>query len=181
MANDVFFLVFFSVVKVENPQAAPRVSENTEACLGCHATVTPGIVYDWRRSDHSSVIPEEAQKKGPKAKKVSSEKLPDKLKETVVGCAECHTLNPAKHTYFLLLSALSVLVWAAAMGTGGYLFGNFLRVIVIDIKHYWIKVFWVLAIIGGLIWGIYRYRSKRNRKENAKKEIEGGSYGKGSR
>jgi len=84
-------------------------------------------------------------------------------------------------TYFFLLSALSALVWAAAMGTGGYLFGNFLRVIVMDIKHYWIKVFWVLAIIGGLIWGIYWYRSKRNRKGNAKKEIEGGSYGKGSR
>ncbi len=82
---------------VDQPQAAPPVSENTEACLGCHTSLTPGIVSNWRRGNHSTVTPEEALKKGPKAKKVSSEKIPDKLKETVVGCAECHTLNPAKH------------------------------------------------------------------------------------
>jgi hydroxylamine dehydrogenase len=80
-----FFLGFFSVVKVENPQAASPVSENTEACLGCHATVTPGIVYDWRRGNHSTVTPEEALKKGPKAKKVSSEKIPDKLRKRSLG------------------------------------------------------------------------------------------------
>ena len=64
-------------------------------------------------------------------------------------------------TYFVLVSALSALVWAAAMGTGGYLFGNVLRAIVVDIKNYEIKAFWAVAILGGLLWGIYFYRSKR--------------------
>ena len=74
-------------------------------------------------------------------------------------------MSRVRRGYFFLLNTLSALVWAAAMGTGGYLFGNFLRVIVIDIKQYGIKVFWVLAIIGGLIWGIYFYRCKRTTKK----------------
>jgi hydroxylamine dehydrogenase len=77
--------------------AAPRISEDTEACLACHSTATPGIVADWRRSQHAAITPEEAMKKYPNAKKVSSEKIPGKLQETVVGCAECHTLNSSKH------------------------------------------------------------------------------------
>ena len=74
-------------------------------------------------------------------------------------------------TYFFLLSTISALVWAAAMGIGGYLFGNFLWVIIANIKHYEAKFFWILAIIGGLIWGIYFYRSKRIVKRKNKKEI----------
>ena len=49
------------------------------------------------------------------------------------------------------------------MGTGGYLFGNVLRIIMVDIKRYELKVFGAIAIIGGLIWEIYFYRSRRKR------------------
>jgi hypothetical protein len=33
----------------------------------------------------------------------------------------------------------------------------------VDIKRYELKVFGAIAIIGGLIWGIYFYRSRRKR------------------
>ncbi|MBM4332531.1 MAG: DedA family protein [Deltaproteobacteria bacterium] len=72
--------------------------------------------------------------------------------------------------YFFLLSALTALTWAAAMGIGGYLFGNVLRIIIVDIKRYEAKAFWAIAIIGGLIWGIYFYRHKRPLKDKGKKE-----------
>ena len=29
------------------------VSDDTDACLACHASVTPGIVSDWEKSRHA--------------------------------------------------------------------------------------------------------------------------------
>lgn len=92
-----FILGIFCLLWAGTSQAGPRVSENTEACLGCHTSATPGIVSDWRRSVHSRVSPGEGLKKAPKTRKISASNIPDKLVETVVGCAECHTLNPGKH------------------------------------------------------------------------------------
>ncbi len=75
-------------------------------------------------------------------------------------------------TYFFLLSVLSALVWAATMGVGGYLFGNFLWVVIVNMKHYGNRLFLLIAILGGLIWGIYWYLSKRPKKGNAKEEAD---------
>ncbi len=72
-------------------------------------------------------------------------------------------MTRVRRGYFFLLNTLSALVWAAAVGIGGYLFGNVLRIIMVDIKRYELKVFGAIAIIGGLIWGIYFYRSRRKR------------------
>lgn len=63
--------------------------------------------------------------------------------------------------YFFLLNTLSALGWSVAVGIGGYLFGNFLRLILGDIRRYEFESFFGIAIIGGLIWGIYFYRSRR--------------------
>ncbi len=82
-------------------------------------------------------------------------------------------------TYFFLLSFFSALVWAATMGVGGYLFGNVLWVVIVNIRHYGNRVFLLIAILGGLTWGIYRYLSKRPGKRNAKEEVNRRS-GKGS-
>jgi hydroxylamine dehydrogenase len=73
------------------------VSELTDECLSCHATATPGIVADWKRSRHSKVTPAEALKNPELQRRVSAEKIPDQLSTVVVGCAECHTLNPGTH------------------------------------------------------------------------------------
>jgi membrane protein DedA with SNARE-associated domain len=65
--------------------------------------------------------------------------------------------------YFFLLNTLSALVWSMAVGIGGYLFGNFLKLIMGDIRRYEFESFCAIAGIGGLIWGIYFYRSRRKK------------------
>jgi membrane protein DedA with SNARE-associated domain len=65
--------------------------------------------------------------------------------------------------YFFLLNTLSALVWSVAVGIGGYLFGNFLKLIMGDIRRYEFESFCAIASIGGLIWGIYFYRSRRKK------------------
>ena len=65
--------------------------------------------------------------------------------------------------FFFLLNTLSALVWSVAVGTGGYLFGNFLKLIMGDIRRYEFESFCAIVSIGGLIWGIYFYRSRRKK------------------
>jgi hydroxylamine dehydrogenase len=77
--------------------AAPNVSDATETCLTCHATIHPGIVADWQKSVHAMVTPAEALKKEPKARKVSATRFPGDLGKSVIGCAECHTLRSERH------------------------------------------------------------------------------------
>jgi hydroxylamine dehydrogenase len=75
----------------------PAASEATESCLPCHASVTPGIVADWESSLHSRTTPAQAVMKEKLARRVSSDSIPDQLKTTTVGCAECHNISPEKH------------------------------------------------------------------------------------
>lgn len=77
--------------------AAP-VSDATEDCIGCHAEVTPGIVSDWRASRMAGVSPAQALQKSALERRISVQAPPMGLAATVVGCAECHTLKPGKHT-----------------------------------------------------------------------------------
>lgn len=74
-----------------------RVSGVTEECLGCHAALHPGIVESWRKSRHSRTTPAAAMAVEGLSRKVSSQTVPDDLKATAVGCAECHTLSPGSH------------------------------------------------------------------------------------
>ena len=76
--------------------AGPKVSGQTSGCLGCHESATPGIVADWRASRHSHVSPKEALDKPALERRISSEP-PGDLKDTVVGCYECHGLNTERH------------------------------------------------------------------------------------
>jgi hypothetical protein len=81
----------------EEKSIGAPLSEATETCLGCHESLHPGMVADWRRSLHARVSPAEALKRKKLERKVSAEKVPDRLAKTAVGCAECHTLSPEKH------------------------------------------------------------------------------------
>jgi len=65
--------------------------------------------------------------------------------------------------YFFVLNTVGALVWSLVVGIGGYLFGNLLKIIMGDIKRYELEAFGAIAIIGGLIWGIYFYRSRRKK------------------
>ncbi len=73
------------------------VSEATAECLDCHASIHPGIVRDWQNSRHAKITPQEAMAVDGLARKLSSKNVPENLKNSVVGCAECHTLNPTAH------------------------------------------------------------------------------------
>ena len=75
----------------------PPMSEETSACLGCHRVYTPGLVEDWLRSLHSKTTPSSALKKPEIERRMSSNKVAPALTNVVVGCYECHSLNPAGH------------------------------------------------------------------------------------
>ena len=85
------------MVDVARAQTKPQFSEATEACLACHTTATPGLTGDWAKSRHAKVTPGDALKKPALERRISQEKVPEPLSKTVVGCAECHTLNPERH------------------------------------------------------------------------------------
>jgi membrane protein DedA with SNARE-associated domain len=64
---------------------------------------------------------------------------------------------------FIILDAIAAFVWAVAVGTGGYLFGNILEIILGDIKHYELPVLGAIALIGVSLWALYRYHYYRSR------------------
>ena len=77
--------------------ASAPISEETEACLKCHRRMNPGIVADWEKSRMAKVTPRAARSMILKKRRVSFDTVPEKVARVVVGCAECHTLNPEKH------------------------------------------------------------------------------------
>ncbi len=77
--------------------ASIPISESSRHCLMCHTSITPGIVADWEKSLHAKITPVEARGKAKRDRRISTGKVPNKLASVVVGCAECHTMNPKKH------------------------------------------------------------------------------------
>jgi hypothetical protein len=73
------------------------VSPATQECLDCHSAVHPGIVADWKNSRHAFVSPHMAMQVQGLGRKLSSKQVPDTLRTTAVGCAECHSLRPEAH------------------------------------------------------------------------------------
>ncbi|MBI4823574.1 MAG: hydroxylamine oxidase [Nitrospirae bacterium] len=73
------------------------LSKETQSCLNCHKALTPGIVQDWLSSRHSKTTPSSSLNKPSLERRVSAESIDEKLKNTVVGCYECHSRNPEKH------------------------------------------------------------------------------------
>lgn len=63
---------------------------------------------------------------------------------------------------YLLLDATSVLVWTVAVAGGGYLFGNFLEILIGDVKRYELGIMAAIAAVGLLIWVICYYRRRKN-------------------
>ena len=75
----------------------PVISDATQECIDCHVSIHPGIVADWKRSRHASVTPAQALKKTKLQRRISVDKPPKGKENTVVGCAECHTMNAEAH------------------------------------------------------------------------------------
>lgn len=77
--------------------AEKKISEVSQQCIDCHSVATPVIVQSWKRSRHAAMTPGEALKKKDLEKRLSAKQVPATLAETVVGCAECHRMNPGAH------------------------------------------------------------------------------------
>jgi len=71
------------------------LSEASEVCLDCHASVTPGIVADWQGGGHARTTPAQALSKPPLERRVSAETIPPALMDKAVSCAECHVREGA--------------------------------------------------------------------------------------
>jgi len=91
-----FCFVLFAAILPAAADEAP-ISEATEECLGCHTTFHPGIVADWFKSRHATVTPAAARAKDELERRVSAAEIPEELRATAVGCAECHMLRNDQH------------------------------------------------------------------------------------
>jgi len=63
---------------------------------------------------------------------------------------------------FAFLNAFGALVWAVAVGSGGYLFGNALEIFIGKVKHYEMQVFAITGLLGFLIWSVHFYYRKKH-------------------
>ena len=84
-------------LRAQPPGDKPPLSAETEACIACHESATPGIVADWRTSRHSAHTPESALLLPALERRVSAAKMPGELTGHTVGCYECHALRADKH------------------------------------------------------------------------------------
>ena len=71
----------------------------------------------------------------------------------VIGASDFSTRR------FVLLNLCSTLLWAVAVSTAGYFFGNVIETLLHDFRKYELAVMLVVAAVGGGIW-FYRYRLK---------------------
>jgi len=73
-------------------QPAP-VSAASQECLDCHVSLHPGIVETWKNSRHAAATPEQGLSVQGPARRVNGSSIPEEMRKTSVGCAECHTLG----------------------------------------------------------------------------------------
>lgn len=81
----------------QKPSASVKLSEETQACIECHKSVSPGIVEDWLKSRHAKTSPDGGLAKPPLERRISNEGVPGSLRFVAVGCFECHSQNPSSH------------------------------------------------------------------------------------
>lgn len=91
--GSVFLFLFFSLIAAQDLS----ISEQTEECLGCHESLHPGLVADWRASRHAQMTPALALEVAGLEKRMSATQVADSLQQVVVGCYECHSLNGTAH------------------------------------------------------------------------------------
>ena len=73
---------------------------------------------------------------------------------------------------FVFLNALGAMIWAVAVGTGGYLFGNILEIFIANVKRYELYAFVTIAAGGAVIWIIQAVSRRRHRVLSKKSERE---------
>jgi len=90
-------LLYSAVVYAKAGAKKTLISDDSQTCIECHSQVTPGIVESWRQGLHSMSTPTQSMKKDEAHGGLTSKDVPESMRGHVVGCAECHTLNPKAH------------------------------------------------------------------------------------
>ena len=72
-------------------------------------------------------------------------------------------LNGVPRGRFLLLNTVGALVWAIAVGAGGFLFGQALEVLMGDLKRYEAEILGLVVLTGVVVWMIHAYRRRRSK------------------
>jgi hydroxylamine dehydrogenase len=92
----IFSFLLLCFIYTSSYAQAP-ISDDTQSCLDCHASLHPGIVEDWRKSAHARSTPAAGQKRPDLERLISAQKVPESVSVYAVGCAECHTMNFEQH------------------------------------------------------------------------------------
>ena len=71
--------------------------------------------------------------------------------------------SPVSFKKFIFLDSAGALVWAVAVGSGGYLFGHVLEIFIGKIKHYEVQVFAMIALLGLLVWTVHFYHRRKHK------------------
>lgn len=94
----IFLILTFSIYSAEN-KLPKEISEDTQTCIDCHESFTPGIVADWVKSIHSKSSLRSAMQKPLLERRISISALPENESANfIVGCYECHSLRADEHT-----------------------------------------------------------------------------------
>jgi membrane protein DedA with SNARE-associated domain len=72
-------------------------------------------------------------------------------------------LSRVSRLRFLLLNTIGALVWAVAVGAGGYFFGQALEALMGDLKRYEAEILGLVLLTGMLVWIIHVYRRRRSK------------------
>ncbi|UCD35715.1 MAG: DedA family protein [Nitrospiraceae bacterium] len=70
-------------------------------------------------------------------------------------------MSRVKTGTFAALNIVGALAWAIVIGTGGYLFGAALEVLIADIKYYEVEAMILVSVTGIIFWLIHFYRKSR--------------------
>jgi membrane protein DedA with SNARE-associated domain len=70
-------------------------------------------------------------------------------------------MSPVSRVRFLILNATGALLWAVSIGTGGYLFGQALEVVLGDIRRYEIGAIVGICTVGAALWLTHQVRRRR--------------------
>jgi hydroxylamine dehydrogenase len=90
-------ILALAVAATSMASESPDNSAATEDCLACHISAHPGIVEAWKLSRHAGTTPGQSMQAKGFARRVSSPDVPEELRGTTVGCAECHTMRGDRH------------------------------------------------------------------------------------
>jgi hydroxylamine dehydrogenase len=107
-----FILTLTTRAQEQSGTQEAAISVESQMCISCHETYTPGIVEDWRQSRHAVTTPTMGQAKTELERRISSPEVPAGLRDVVVGCYECHGLRTSMHkdTFEHFGSSINVVV-----------------------------------------------------------------------